>query len=103
MPDTKRSMLRAARQRAKKQNVPFGLKESDFEIPVYCPVLGTKLARALGSKGPGHNSPSLDRIIPSRGYVPGNVVVISNRANRAKSDLSADELRALADFYGGIQ
>jgi hypothetical protein len=93
-------MLRAAKQRAKRQNVPFDLQESDIQIPVYCPVLGTKLCRALGSKGPGHNSPSLDRIIPSRGYVPGNVVVISNRANRAKSDLSPDELKALSDFYG---
>lgn len=96
----KRAMLRAARQRAKRQNVPFGLLPSDFEIPVYCPILGTLLTRSLGSKGPGGNSPTLDRIIPSRGYVPGNVVVISNRANRAKNDLSADELRALADFYG---
>lgn len=93
-------MLKAAKQRAKQQNVPFGLTENDFEIPVYCPVLGTLLSRSLGSKGPGHNSPTLDRIIPSRGYVPGNVVVISNRANRAKNDLSADELRALADYFG---
>ena len=96
----KRAMLRAARKRAKKQNVPFGLQESDITIPMYCPVLGTLLARSLGSKGPGENSPTLDRIIPSRGYVPGNVVIISNRANRAKNDLSADELRALATFYG---
>lgn len=96
----KRAMLRSAKQRAKRTNVPFDLQESDIEIPAFCPVLRTKLSRALGSKGPGENSPTLDRIIPSRGYVPGNVVVISNRANRAKNDLSADELRALADFYG---
>lgn len=36
------------------------------------------------------------------GYVKDNVLVISNRANRAKSDLSVDELRALAEFYGAI-
>lgn len=98
----KRAMLKAARERAKRQNVPFGLQESDIEIPMYCPVLGVLLVRSLGSKGPGHNSPTLDRIIPSRGYVPGNVMVVSNRANRAKNDLSADELRALADFYGAV-
>lgn len=99
----KLTMLRSARRRAKLQNVPFGLQPCDIEIPMYCPVLGTLLSRARGSKGPGGNSPTLDRIIPSRGYVPGNVVVISNRANRAKNDLSADELRALANFYGAAE
>lgn len=92
-------MLRAARARAKKQGVPYRLTPEDIVIPLYCPVLGTKLAQSLGSKGPGDNSPSLDRVVPARGYVPGNVVVLSNRANRAKSDLSIDELEALVSFY----
>jgi len=92
-------MLKAAKERAKKAGVPFNLTEEDILIPTYCPVFGCKLERALGSKGPGPYSPSLDRIIPARGYVPGNVVVISNRANRAKSDLLVEELVALADFY----
>lgn len=91
-------MLKAAKDRAKKAGVPFDLTESDLIIPAYCPVFGVKLERALGSKGPGPASPSLDRIIPSVGYVPGNVVVISNRANRAKSDLSLAEVQALAEF-----
>lgn len=92
-------MLKSAKERARKAGVPFDLTADDIVIPLDCPILGTRLARKLGSKGPGHNSPSLDRIIPSRGYVPGNVLVISNRANRAKSDLSVDELEALASFY----
>ena len=97
--DIRKQMLKAARDRARKAGVPFDLTESDLMIPTYCPVFGVRLERALGSKGPGQNSPSLDRIIPSRGYVPGNVVVISNRANRAKSDLSVEELCALAEFF----
>lgn len=92
-------MLKAAKERAKKAGVPFELTESDILIPSYCPVFGVKLERALGSKGAGPNSPSLDRIIPSRGYVPGNIVVISFRANAAKGDLAADELVALAEFF----
>jgi hypothetical protein len=92
-------MLKAAQERAKKAGVPFSLTEEDIIIPSYCPVFGVRLERALGSKGPGPNSPSLDRRVPTQGYVQGNVVVISNRANRAKSDLSVDELCALADFY----
>jgi hypothetical protein len=96
--DIRKSMLKAAKERAKKAGVPFSLTESDILIPTYCPVFGHKLERALGSKGPGPFSPSLDRIVPQRGYVPGNVVVISNRANRAKSDLATEELVALAEW-----
>ncbi len=97
--DIRKMMIRAAKERAKKAGVPFGLSEADIIIPRYCPVFGVRLEQALGSKGPGPNSPSLDRRVPADGYVPGNVVVISNKANRAKSDLTVDELVALADFY----
>lgn len=44
------------------------------------------------------NTPSLDRIVPHKGYVPDNVCVISWRANRLKSDASPAELRMLADY-----
>ncbi|MFM7027814.1 MAG: hypothetical protein ACKOXK_03950 [Chakrabartia sp.] len=92
-------MLKSARQRAKKAGVPFAITKDDLLIPAYCPVFGIKLERSLGSKGPGEASPTLDRIVPERGYVPGNIVIISNRANRAKSNLTPDELIALADFF----
>lgn len=68
-------------------------------IPTYCPVLGSKLERALGSQGPGPNSPTLDRVKPELGYIPSNIVVVSNRANRAKGDLTLEELLAVAEFY----
>ena len=42
-------------------------------------------------------SPSLDRIVPDRGYVPGNVRVVSDRANRLKGDRNLEELRRLAE------
>jgi hypothetical protein len=92
-------MVRAACQRAKKAGVPFSITESDIIIPSFCPVFGVRLEQSLGSKGPGINSPSLDRRVPEDGYVQGNIVVISYRANRSKSDLTVDELCALADFY----
>jgi hypothetical protein len=43
------------------------------------------------------SSPSLDRIIPERGYVPGNIRVISDRANRLKGGRNLNELRRLAE------
>ncbi len=45
------------------------------------------------------NSPSFDRIIPTRGYTKGNVIIISNRANRIKSDATVEELERVASFY----
>ena len=92
-------MIQAAKARAKKSGTPFNLTEADILVPAYCPVLGVKLERSLGSQGPGETSPTLDRIIPDLGYVVGNVIVVSNRANRAKSNLSVEELCALAEFY----
>jgi hypothetical protein len=37
-------------------------------------------------------SPSLDCLVPSKGYVVGNVAVISKRANNIKSNASPEEL-----------
>ncbi len=92
-------MLKGAASRAKRIKVPFEITEADILIPTFCPVFGVRLERSLGKQGPGDNSPTLDRIINDLGYVRGNIVVISNKANRAKSNLSLDELFALTDFY----
>ncbi len=43
------------------------------------------------------NSPTIDRINSSRGYEPGNIEVISWRANRMKGDATAEEHRKIAD------
>lgn len=45
-----------------------------------------------------NNSPSLDRINNKKGYVKGNVAVISMRANHVKADGTTAELTAIANF-----
>lgn len=88
-----------ARQRAKKFSVPFDLELEDVVIPEFCPVLGIPLEQTVqGRRGFHPNSPSIDRVIPEKGYVRGNVCVISNRANWIKRDATAAELRAIADY-----
>jgi hypothetical protein len=85
------TLWNAAKQRAKKQGVPFDLSPLDLKemgIPDVCPVLGIPLNKSPGD-GSGvrnDNSPSLDKFVPSLGYVKGNVHIISWRANRFKSD-----------------
>ena len=34
-----------------------------------------------------------------KGYTKNNIVIVSNRANRIKSDATVDEIRKVADFY----
>lgn len=92
-------MRQNARVRARLAEVPFTIEAKDIVIPSHCPILGIPLFQVKGKKGGGDNSPSLDRIEPNRGYVPGNIIVISNRANRLKSDASIEELRSIASFY----
>lgn len=91
-------MYRVAKFRAKKKSLPFNLDVSDINIPFFCPVLGIELKSIYG-KGLTDRSPSLDRIIPSLGYVKGNVIVISNLANRIKSNASPDQILKVAQFY----
>jgi len=65
----------------------------DIEIPAVCPLLGTPL-NASGRRFDANN-PSIDRIIPTLGYVPGNVWVISWRANAIKHDATLEELESI--------
>ena len=92
----KKFMGQCAKIRAEKAGVPFSITDEDFEIPEFCPVLGIKLEG--GTKKYHDASPSLDRVIPSKGYVPGNVVVMSFRANRIKGDASREELQTVINW-----
>lgn len=83
-----------ARQRAANTGLAFDLEPSDVVIPEKCPWLGIAIEVGVG-KGRRDNSPSLDRIDNSRGYVKGNVEVVSWRANNLKSTATFDELIAM--------
>jgi len=85
-------MLSRAKQRAKERGHEFNLELSDISIPSHCPVLGIKLVSHRGRSGGNPESPALDRIDNTRGYVKGNVMVVSHRANMMKVDASPEEL-----------
>lgn len=94
-------LLFNARYRARRDGLPFEIEREDIVIPELCPVLGIPIAPAFGrsKRANKDHSPSLDRIVPELGYVRGNIMVISNRANSLKRD-STDpaEHRAIADY-----
>ena len=96
-----RTILGRAKQRAKKLNIPFDLKEEDVILPEMCPVFGFKLNFNFGSGGK-FDSPSLDRIIPKKGYVKGNVIIISNKANSIKNNASYEEILKVGNWLRDI-
>ena len=92
-----------AKSRAQNKNVPFTvtLKYLREMAGDHCPVFGHKFVWGRSRLGKGKttgDSPSLDRIIPELGYVPGNVVFISHNANRIKNNATEKELYAVADW-----
>lgn len=93
-------MVSSARHRARKKGWEFSITEEDITIPEECPILGIPLL--LGSYNDYDATPSLDRKDPTLGYVPGNVLVVSMRANRFKSDARLDELRKLVRFLEAL-
>ena len=78
-----------------KEEIQFDIDYTDISIPEYCPLLGIKLNKHVGEGKLHDNSPSLDKIIPELGYTKGNVWIISNKANRMKSNATIEELELL--------
>lgn len=91
----KKQILTNVRQRANRDNVPFDLEVEDLVWNKTCPIFGYEISY---DKADRDRSPSLDKTIPSLGYVKGNVVVMSNRANRAKWDMSPSEIGELYEY-----
>ena len=96
--DPRQCLLNSARARAKKLGVLCTITKDDIRVPAKCPVFGIPLAVKSGSLGAGHNSPTIDRLDPKKGYIPSNIAVISMLANRMKGNATSAELRRIADW-----
>ena len=91
----KKILLVNSRCRARRDGIEHSITENDFSIPELCPILEIPL---IFEKGIRANSPSLDRVDNSKGYVPGNVKVISTRANYMKGDMTIQNVRNLLRY-----
>ena len=87
-----------AKRRAIDKGVEFNIDVSDVVMPKYCPVFKKyELKKEPDTKsGPKPWSPSLDRIDNTKGYIKGNVQVISNKANSMKNNATPEELLQFA-------
>lgn len=93
------SAVGGARHRAKNKGIPFELDNEYIYkmLPEVCPALGTPI-KFDNKRSNRHDSPSIDRIIPEKGYVRGNVAIISCRANAIKSDANVIEIEQVLNW-----
>ncbi|WP_157272547.1 hypothetical protein [Azonexus hydrophilus] len=87
--------LSSIKRSAKERGIEFDLSIEDIVVPERCPLLGIELRPWASTSDRSDNSVSLDRIDSTKGYVKGNVWVISWRANRLKYDATIDEMELL--------
>lgn len=88
-------LLSSAKRRAKDRGLEITIDVSDIVIPDVCPILGITIITGSNNGKQKDSSPSLDRIDNTKGYIKGNVWVISWRANKIKSNSSLEELEKM--------
>ena len=84
-----------AKDSAKNRKLDFNLDIEDIVIPEVCPYLKVPLLTDVES----HNNPhyySIDRIDSTKGYVKGNIQIISRLANTMKNNSTLNELTTFA-------
>jgi len=85
----------------KKQNAKYSkwgwdVKINDVVFPTHCPIIGIELDWFAEYRA--DNSPSFNRIDPTKGYTPENTIICSWRANRIKNNGTAEEHEKIAEF-----
>jgi hypothetical protein len=98
--DPRISLLRGAKSRAQNMDLPFDITREDIVLPDTCPILGIKLQKNRDKLE--DSSYTLDRTIPSLGYVKGNIAVVSHRANTLKSNSTVEEMKMLLKYLESL-
>lgn len=96
--DMKRQKFRTKKGSSKGWEWTLTFGELDW--PTHCPVLGIELDYFAERRQ--DNSVSFDRVDNSKGYLTGNVRIISWRANRLKNDGTAEEHEAVARWMKSL-
>jgi len=103
-----KALMQHANARARKQNVPCNLTVEYLESLVvsHCPITEEPLdweRRHVINGHPTPRSPSLDKIIPSLGYIPGNCAFLSHRGNAIKSNGTIEEHSRVVNYMATRQ
>jgi hypothetical protein len=98
-----KSLYNSLKYSAKKRGIPFSLtipELNNLTFPITCPILGIPIRFNREQRD---DSISIDRIDSDRGYEIDNIIVISWRANRLKSDASLNDMQRITEFYERLQ
>ena len=95
--DAARLLYKNIKSRCKRMGREFSIELEDILIPEKCPVFGFNLKRE--DRETWMFAQSVDRIDSSKGYIKGNVTVVSRRANILKRDATLEELEQLFNYY----
>jgi hypothetical protein len=89
-------LLKSCKNRALKKGLEFNLTLEDIIIPSMCPILLKPIIQ--GNKENYKFSPSVDRIDNTKGYIKGNIQIISMKANTIKNCATIEELMLFANW-----
>lgn len=87
------------KRRAKDYGVECSITASDLNYPKNCECCGSEME--IGTKPNGYptkNSPSVDRIDPSKGYTQENIGFLCYRCNVLKKDGSIEEFEKIISY-----
>lgn len=84
-------MIRNVKHSAKRRNLEFNLEYTDIELPLTCPILNVPLAYKGNFQDPFYAT--IDRIDNSKGYIKGNIMVLSRLANCMKNSATNEQLK----------
>ena len=87
-------LLDKARTRAKRKNLEFNITKDDIVVPEKCPVFDEPIIKEVFNP----MAPTLDRVDNTKGYVKGNVRVISKKANIMKGSLTIDDMDKIYSY-----
>ena len=90
--DPVRFLLHSSKYNAKAKGLEWNLSREDIVIPSVCPVFQVPF-----EKGTWY-AMSVDRIDPSKGYIPGNIQIISRLANSMKQNATSSQLKLFANW-----
>lgn len=87
-------LLRSTKSNATTHGIEHTLLLEDIQIPSYCPVFGLPITL----NGDRRTGASVDRVDASKGYVQGNIRVISMEANRLKSNGTIEQFEQILEY-----
>jgi hypothetical protein len=87
-------IITKTKRRCEKKNIPFNI-DRDYMLSIFpkdslCPATNRKMN--FGGVSARYLSPSIDRTIPAKGYIKGNVRWVSYMANAIMNEFNADDI-----------